>query len=322
MNNGVFCKAVSKQTNEWVYGKYYKVSDMHVIVILEEGGIFKDGIIKAIIEVFPNTVCRKTFLKDSTKRDVYEHDILRFKANNSDTEFIGYCRFSDDFGNVFILSKLGEVLPMDISESTITGNIYDYTTKLKIKDTAKSEESEECDVYKAVRKYGGFVEGKYYKTPSNGHFIEDNETGDIIPIVPETLCKVYNYVRVNGNDFERENKKEKSNNSYTNYEKFLEVLDAAKRFLEKRNDMYNKGILDYIKLNVFAIEEMSKLIKELTKDLRYKGNINNITEEIADVLNTILYILLDNKNIDIAKILDIMRDKTERAINRLKYGEQ
>ena len=325
MKDGDFCKAVSKKTNAWVYGKYFKISDTHIIVVQEENGKIED-----IIEVFPNTVCRKTFLKDSIKRDVYEHDILRFIKNNSNEEIVGYCRFSDDFKNVFILSKLGEVLPIDISESTITGNIYDYTTKLKIKDTAKCEEpkeceeSEKCDVYKAVRKYGGFVEGKYYKTPSNGHFIEDNETGDIIPIVPETLCKVYN-VTINGNDFEQEikdSKKEKQDNSYINCEMFLEALDAAKSFLKKRNDMHNAGTLYPVSLKVLAIEEMSELTKEFTKDIRYKGNINNITEEIADVLNAILYILLDNKNIDVEKILAIMRDKTKRAIDRLKYGEQ
>lgn len=321
MNNGVFCKAVSKKKNAWVYGKYYKISDTHIIIVKEENGKIED-----ILEVFPNTVCRKTFLKDSTKRDVYEHDILRFIKNNSDEEIVGYCRFSDDFKNVFILSKLGEVLPIDISESTITGNIYDYTTMFvtENKDTAKCEESEECDVYKAVRKYGGFVEGKYYKISSSDYVIEDTETGDVIPIVPETLCKVYN-VTINGNDYEKEikgNKKEKSDNSYINCEMFLEALDLAKSFLKKRNDMHNDGTLYPVSLKVLAIEEMSELIKEFTKDMRYKGNINDITEEIADVLNTILYILLDDNNIDAEKILAIMRDKTERAIDRLKYGEQ
>lgn len=73
--------------------------------------------------------------------------------------------------------------------------------------------------------------------------------------------------------------------------------------------------------HVYLVEEMSELIKEVSKDQRYKGNVDSIKEEIADVLCTILtYSLsIDLRFDDVRKI---MVNKFDRGIARLDEGEQ
>lgn len=67
---------------------------------------------------------------------------------------------------------------------------------------------------------------------------------------------------------------------------------------------------------VIAIEELSELQKEITKDLRGKGNKEHIAEEIADVYIMLsqLTMMYDIDNISINVIID---SKIERTMERL-----
>lgn len=86
--------------------------------------------------------------------------------------------------------------------------------------------------------------------------------------------------------------------------------------------IYNKAIAIYGKpyQTVVAMEELSELIKELSKDIRGKSKKNAIIEEIADVL-----IMIDQIKIikDIAdeEVENEILFKVTRLNNRL-YEEQ
>lgn len=73
--------------------------------------------------------------------------------------------------------------------------------------------------------------------------------------------------------------------------------------------------------SVYILEEMTELSKEILKDSRYKGNLENIKEEMADVLCTILTYAY-SKNIDIDDLRYIIIKKLDRGISRIKLGEQ
>jgi len=66
-----------------------------------------------------------------------------------------------------------------------------------------------------------------------------------------------------------------------------------------------------------AIEEMNELTHELFKELNKKGVKKNIIEEMADVFNcldNLQYIL----NIKWSEVIDIMYEKKDREIKRIK----
>ncbi|MBR2033798.1 MAG: hypothetical protein IKA03_03900 [Alphaproteobacteria bacterium] len=62
--------------------------------------------------------------------------------------------------------------------------------------------------------------------------------------------------------------------------------------IEQENKIYNDAIAFFGETSqkIMVVEEMSELIKELCKDLRDRGNIENIADEIADVEITIAQI--------------------------------
>ena len=66
-----------------------------------------------------------------------------------------------------------------------------------------------------------------------------------------------------------------------------------------------------------AIEEMSELVKELTKNMRGEHNRNAIVEELADV-----YIVLDQimiiHGIDLDDVVKKMNEKAQRTADRLE----
>lgn len=68
---------------------------------------------------------------------------------------------------------------------------------------------------------------------------------------------------------------------------------------------------------IIAIEEMAELQKELSKELRGKGDITNIVEELADVKLGILWVQevcgIDDKDLNKA-----MNVKIDRLNNKLK----
>lgn len=70
----------------------------------------------------------------------------------------------------------------------------------------------------------------------------------------------------------------------------------------------------------YVLEECSELIKELTKDIRDKGERAAIVEEAADVLGTI-EILLAIMGVDKAQIPEIIRAKRKRALSRWTNNE-
>ena len=61
---------------------------------------------------------------------------------------------------------------------------------------------------------------------------------------------------------------------------------------------------------VMAIEEMSELTKELCKELRDRGNIENIADELADVEITLAQIKL------IYKIRDLVEEHKDFKLQR------
>lgn len=73
--------------------------------------------------------------------------------------------------------------------------------------------------------------------------------------------------------------------------------------------------------SVYILEEMSELSKEILKDQRFKGDIDHIKEEMADVLCTILTYAVD-KGINVDELRDIMIEKFKSGINRFYGGEQ
>ena len=75
---------------------------------------------------------------------------------------------------------------------------------------------------------------------------------------------------------------------------------------------------------VVAIEEMSELIKEISKQIRYENNENNMAEEIADVrvmLDQLEYFYDLKDKIDkiydekLERMKDRIKEKSEKQIN-------
>lgn len=64
---------------------------------------------------------------------------------------------------------------------------------------------------------------------------------------------------------------------------------------------------------VVAMEEMSELIKEISKDIRGQGNIDHITEEVADV-----YIMLMQLEKMYGITLSALHAKINKKLERLK----
>ena len=54
---------------------------------------------------------------------------------------------------------------------------------------------------------------------------------------------------------------------------------------EQQNVIFNQAIdfFGFESQKIMAVEEMSELTKELAKELRNRGNIENIADELADV---------------------------------------
>lgn len=68
---------------------------------------------------------------------------------------------------------------------------------------------------------------------------------------------------------------------------------------------------------VVAIEEMSELIKELTKYLRGKASRNAIAEEVADVYIMLEQVMLMH-DIRLSEVTNIMSAKLERLRKRMQ----
>lgn len=89
---------------------------------------------------------------------------------------------------------------------------------------------------------------------------------------------------------------------------------------ERVNECYNLFLKTYgenSQLNM-AIEEMSELTKEICKIIRGKGNIENLTSEIADVEITIeqLKMMFNIEQLDIDKIKDFKIQRAVANINK------
>jgi len=69
---------------------------------------------------------------------------------------------------------------------------------------------------------------------------------------------------------------------------------------------------------VVAIEEMGELIQALTKDLRGKPDIVNITEEMADVSICLKELLAIYKNEE--QVNRVKREKLQRELRRIEEG--
>ena len=83
---------------------------------------------------------------------------------------------------------------------------------------------------------------------------------------------------------------------------------------KQQQDMILNQAIDFFgaeSQKIMAIEEMSELIKELTKELRNRGNVENIADELADV-----EIMLAQLKI-MYKIHDLVIEHKDFKLNRL-----
>lgn len=88
----------------------------------------------------------------------------------------------------------------------------------------------------------------------------------------------------------------------------MEKITVNKTIEQAAIDKYGKTLQ-----MVVAIEELSELIKELTKNIRGKNNHDAIVEEIADV-----YIMLDQVMMMNDIWLNEVVEKMHEKLNRLK----
>ena len=82
---------------------------------------------------------------------------------------------------------------------------------------------------------------------------------------------------------------------------------------EQENEIYHDAIAIFGQTSqkVMAIEEMSELTKELCKELRDRGNIENIADELADVEITLAQLKI------IYNIHDAVDKHRDFKLNRL-----
>ena len=92
---------------------------------------------------------------------------------------------------------------------------------------------------------------------------------------------------------------------------------------DQENQLYQDAIDFFGDLSqkVMVIEEMSELTKELCKELRNRGNIDHIAEELADVEITLAQIKLiygidelvqQHKEFKLNRFANIMKDLKEK----------
>lgn len=105
------------------------------------------------------------------------------------------------------------------------------------------------------------------------------------------------------------------------------IFDNAKSYED-----YLKSYEEYIELvrcciayktvpaEIYVIEETAELSKECTKRLRNKFNKDHMQDEVADVLNSVFMLCIENK-LDMSTISLIMKQKLERLFERAKNGE-
>lgn len=81
---------------------------------------------------------------------------------------------------------------------------------------------------------------------------------------------------------------------------------------EQENKIYNEAIEFFgdTSQKVMVIEEMSELTKELCKDLRDRGNIENIADELADVEITLAQLKI------IYQIHDLVEEHKDFKLHR------
>lgn len=112
-----------------------------------------------------------------------------------------------------------------------------------------------------------------------------------------------------------------------NKDAFKEELKVANKQINKDyiNDVV-QSVIDFSSKNdklgtsknlIIAIEECTELAKEVTKQLRGKGDYYNLLEELADVYLGALYIRkicgIDDE--DLAQAINIKVDKGKKAIS-------
>lgn len=73
--------------------------------------------------------------------------------------------------------------------------------------------------------------------------------------------------------------------------------------------------------HIYVMEECAELMQECSKYLRGKGNSENLTAEIADVLAASLVILRD-MNVSESELFSMIKQKYDRAVERFKNSKE
>ena len=112
-----------------------------------------------------------------------------------------------------------------------------------------------------------------------------------------------------------------------NREKFISQLNTAEKDIDKAwimdvlkksidPNLYNGNPRGHRNL-IIVMEELSELIKEISKQLRGKGDTYSILEKLADVQLGIYYIqeICGISNVDLYKAINIKMRRLEEVLN-------
>ena len=82
---------------------------------------------------------------------------------------------------------------------------------------------------------------------------------------------------------------------------------------KSENEVFQDAIdfFGEVSQKIMAIEEMSELTKELSKDLRDRGNVENIADELADVEITLAQLKM------IYNVHDLVEERRDFKLRRL-----
>ena len=97
----------------------------------------------------------------------------------------------------------------------------------------------------------------------------------------------------------------------------VHVLDVLRKSISSNKDNNPRGHRNLI----IVMEELSELQKEVSKELRGKGQYHDILQELADVYICIEYIqeICDISDDELAKAINVKLDRLEQVLDKEGY---